>query len=137
MGQTSKERLTMEPRLYIVMREDLWDMNPGKAMAQSAHAQADFDAYAENRYTDDVFRSSHIQWCEYRNFGVTLVLSATMTQMHEIRTRILHSDITVDPTYPYRNWYGKVFTRSEPTCMWAFATTEEDVEYMRQFKLHS
>ena len=25
----------MEPRLYIVMREDLWDMNPGKAMAQA------------------------------------------------------------------------------------------------------
>lgn len=47
-----------EPRLYIVMREDLWDMNPGKGMAQSAHAQADFDAFVENRYTDDNFRSA-------------------------------------------------------------------------------
>ena len=126
-----------EPRLYIVMREDLWDNNPGKMMAQSAHAQAEFDTYVENRYTDEEFRSAHLQWCEDRNFGVTLVLSATLDQMHEIRTHIIHSDITVDPTYPYRNWYGKVFTRSEPTCMWAFVYTEEDIEYMREFKLHS
>ena len=35
----------MEPRLYIVMRRDLWDMNPGKGMAQAAHAQSDFDAH--------------------------------------------------------------------------------------------
>ena len=28
------EVTTFQPRLYIIMREDLWDMNPGKAMAQ-------------------------------------------------------------------------------------------------------
>jgi len=35
----------MEPTLYIIMRSDLQDMNPGKGMAQAAHAQADFDSY--------------------------------------------------------------------------------------------
>lgn len=126
----------MNPRLYIVMREDLQDMNPGKGMAQAAHAQADFDAHVENNYANEEFRSAHLAWSEDRNFGVTLVLSATLKEMHEIRTQILRSDLTVDPTYPWRNWYGKVFTTSEVTCMWAFVWKDEDIEYMKQFKLH-
>lgn len=125
-----------EPRLYIVMREDISDMNPGKAMAQAAHAQADFDTYIENNYTDDNLRSAHLSWCEDRNFGVTLVVSAQLNQMHEIRTTMKHSDITVDPTYPYRNWYGKLFTAEEVTCAWAFAYTDQDIEFMQQFALH-
>lgn len=125
-----------EPRLYIVMRKDLWDMNPGKGMAQAAHAQADFDAYAENNYTNEEFRSAHLEWCEDRNFGVTLVLSATLAQMHELRTKLTHSDITVDPTYPYRNYYGEMFTSSEPTCMWAFVTTEEQKDLLKEYELH-
>lgn len=126
----------MNPRLYIIMREDLQDMNPGKGMAQAAHAHADFDAYVESRYTHEDFRSAHLTWCEDRNFGVTLVLSATLKEMHEIRTKVLHSDLTVDPTYPWRNWYGKVFTSEEVTCMWAFVWEDEELEYMKQFKLH-
>ena len=126
----------MTPRLYIIMREDIADMNPGKGMAQAAHAQADFDTYAESRYTNDEFREAHLSWSEDRTFGVTLVLSATLTEMNNIRTNILHSDLTVDPTYPWKNWYGKMFTSSEVTCMWAFVWTDEELEYMKQFKLH-
>lgn len=126
----------MTPRLYIIMREDIADMNPGKGMAQAAHAQADFDTYAESRYTNDEFRVAHLSWSEDRTFGVTLVLSATLTEMNNIRTNILHSDLTVDPTYPWKNWYGKMFTSSEVTCMWAFVWTDEELEYMKQFKLH-
>lgn len=118
------------------MREDIQDMNPGKGMAQAAHAHADFDAYVENKYTNDEFREAHLTWCEDRNFGVTLVLNATLAKMHEIRTHIEHSDLTVDPTYPWRNWYGKVFTSEEVTAMWAFVWKEDELEYMRQFDLH-
>jgi len=126
----------MEPRLYIIMREDLWDMNPGKGMAQAAHAQADFDTYAENRYTDDAFRSAHLQWCEDRNFGVTLVLTAPKSEWMQISLGVEHCGYVNDPTYPYRNYYGKVFTSSEDTCMWVFATTEQEVEHMQQYNLH-
>ena len=125
-----------EPRLYIVMREDLWDMNPGKGMAQAAHAQADFDAYTENNYTDEDFRSAHIQWCEDRNFGTTLVVSAHGDEFENIIKNTSHADIVVDPTYPYRNWYGKPHTVSATTCMWVFVYAEEDVEYMKKFTLH-
>jgi hypothetical protein len=126
----------MEPKLYIIMREDLPDMNPGKAVAQGCHAQADFDAYTENNYVDSDFREPHLQWCEHRNFGVTLVLSATKDQILQITQRIKHSAVTVDPTYPWRNWYGKLFTSSEITCAWAFVYEPSDLDFMMQFELH-
>ena len=125
-----------EPRLYIVMREDLWDMNPGKGMAQAAHAQADFDAYTEDNYTDDDFRSAHIQWCEDRNFGTTIVLKAKYENFAEIMYNVSIAGTTQDPTYPYRNWYGDAFVCREVTCMWVFVTDEEDLEYMKKFPLH-
>lgn len=126
-----------EPRLYIVMREDLWDCNPGKGMAQAAHAQALFDAY------DFGANDCLEEYCEWRGdgencigFGVTLVLSAPKSQWGDIAWKVKHSGIVTDPTYPWRNHYGKVFTSSEDTCMWVFATTEEEIEYMKQWPLH-
>jgi len=131
----------MNPRLYIVMREDLWDMNPGKAMAQAAHAQADFDEYVEDHcgpdyLQDDPLWRATFNWREDRSFGTTLVLHEPLSVMEEIHERVVHTGMTVDPTYPYRNHYGEMFVRSEVTCMWVFAYTEEDVEYMQQWRLH-
>ena len=128
----------MEPRLYIVMREDLWDMNPGKGMAQAAHAQADFSAYQSslvNRDGDEFWRAMSV-WREDREFGTTLVLHEPMDTMSKISMNVAHWGFVTDPTYPYRNYYGKVFVRSEVTCMWAFVYTEQEVEYMRQWRLH-
>ena len=128
----------MEPRFYIVMRRDLWDMNPGKAMAQAAHAQAEFEAYLYPDVPDPrKLRDAVITWRgEDRSFGITLVLHETLEVMEQIQANMPHSGMTVDPTYPYRNYYGEVFTRSEVTCMWVFAYTEAELEYMRQWDLH-
>ncbi len=131
----------MEPRLYIIMRRDLWDMNPGKAMAQAAHAQAEFDKYVEDRCApdylqDDPLWSAVRNWQEDRSFGTTLVLHESMETMRRISTNVGDWGMVTDPTYPYRNYYGEVFVRNEITCMWAFAYTEEEIQYMRQFDLH-
>ena len=131
----------MEPKFYIVMRRDLWDMNPGKAMAQAAHAQADFDAYVEENcgpeyLQDDTLWNAVLAWREARSFGTTLVLHEPLDTFGKISMNVAHRGFTTDPTYPYRNYYGDVFTRSEVTCMWVFAYTEAELEYMRQWKLH-
>lgn len=127
-----------EPKLYIIMRRDLWDANPGKMMAQAAHAQADFTDYiirlSSNKQIDPAILE---EWAEDRNFGITLVLHEPLTVMEKIRDNILHADMTTDPTYPYRNHYGEVFVRSEITCMWAFVHKDTEAEYMRQFQLHA
>lgn len=134
----------MEPRLYIIMRRDLWDMNPGKGMAQAAHAQAEFDSYVE-RYVennegldrfDAEFMPAVTAWKEKRTFGTTLVLHEPLDSMGLITFNVDHYGYVEDPTYPYRNWYGEVFTRKEITCMWVFVHSEEEIEYMKNFDLH-
>ena len=129
----------MEPRLYIVMRQDLWDMNPGKAMAQAAHAQADFDLYMfadPNAAKSKEIADAVLAWREDRSFGTTLVLHEPVDTLGKISMNVAHWGYVTDPTYPYRNYYGEVFTRSEVTCMWVFVYTEEEAVYMRQFDLH-
>ena len=128
----------MEPRLYIIMREDLYDNSPGKMMAQAAHAQADFDAYLNaqaNSDSNEIWKAVSA-WREEREFGTTLVLSATLEEMQKIVQIMDHAGLTVDPTYPWRNYYGRMFTSVEVTCMWCFVYSEEEIEYMRQYDLH-
>lgn len=125
----------IEPRLYIVMREDLYDNNPGKMMAQAAHAQADFDDYYKESKSDDLLDAVAV-WKEDRAFGTTITLSTTFENFALIEYNVSHAGTVVDPTYPYRNHYGKMFTRAEVTCMWVFVTDQEDLEYMKQFDLH-
>lgn len=135
----------MTETLYIVMRENLPDNNPGKMMAQAAHAQADFDNYihsiqsygsiSDSSVTDLLI--SHRHWIQDRTFGKTIVLSALYEDLLSIPKNVQHSGIVADPTYPYRNWYGDRFSISAHTCAWAFTITEKEVEYMKSFKLHS
>ena len=126
-----------EPRLYIIMREDLWDMNPGKGMAQAAHAQAEFDDYCHPDTTsDNDFWEAVANWKEDRASGVTYVLSAVQGEWYDISLGVKHYGYVEDPTYPYRNYYKQVFTRKEQTCMWVFATTDEEIEHMKRWRLH-
>lgn len=133
----------IDPRLYIIMRRDIQDMNPGKAMAQAAHAQADFDAWARvikqqpDQYGPLI--AEFDRWKENRSFGVTLVLHENLEQIKEITRNTFFSDVTVDPTYPWRNYYGDVFTSEEVTCAWVFLCSESganEEQYMKQFNLH-
>ena len=131
----------MEPTLYILMRSDIQDMNPGKAMAQAAHTQADFDEYVEDNCAPDYLQDNPLwratfNWREDRNFGTTLVLHETLDTFGKISMNVAHWGFTTDPTYPYRHHYGEVFTRSEVTCMWVFVYNEDELEYMRQWRLH-
>lgn len=134
----------MTPTLYCLMREDLQDLNPGKAMAQAMHAQADFDQWVSGLKLDDPRHSYINQWKEDRSFGRTLVLAATIEQIGNLMT--LHTDAydrfagaTIDPTYPWRNFYGKLFTSEEVTCAWFFAcdiTPPNQIDFVKTLSLH-
>mgnify|MGYP001552194038 CR=1 FL=1 len=133
----------MQPKLYIVMRKDLPDMNPGKSMAQAAHAQADFEAWRRvilqqpNHYGDLI--AEFERWCEDRAFGVTLVLHETLETIDQIVENTNFSGKTVDPTYPWRNYYGEVFTSNQVTCAWVFVCNESHLDeesYLKMFDLH-
>jgi len=135
----------MEPTLYIIMRSDIPDMNPGKAMAQAAHAQSDFDAkmleVAKNPEVEASRKElllDYAEWTEDRNFGRTIVVSATEDEIDRISYAGKVAGFTVDPTYPWRNYWKEVFVTDEVTCGWIFVcdTYAEDVDLVKDLPLH-
>lgn len=122
-----KENHVQEPALYILMRTDMASMNPGKAMAQAAHAANAFirDVGTADRYDDNIvyaasaWEDSTEQW-----FGTTLVLAAPNEKalfdaVAAAQAEGLPAETVLDPTYPIRD--GEV-THLLPviTCAYVF-----------------
>lgn len=125
----------MTPTLYIFIRRDIPDMNPGKACAQAAHAQADFDQYM-NEHADLGSLNTWLSWKQDRTFGRTLVVLATLDEIQEAVSKVAVSGITTDPTYPWKNYWGETFLSSEQTVGWAFAVNDQETEFLKCFPLH-
>lgn len=95
----------LDHRLYILMRNDLPSMNPGKAMAQAAHASNQFVAeYGDTpEYMEWIGVNPHIQ--SRRWFGTTIVVAVNKMDLEmalmEARGHKIPSGEVYDPTYPY------------------------------------
>lgn len=123
-----------DPRLYILMRNDLASMNPGKAIAQGSHATSFFQWTAEqNRYnTGTKFTSeSYDQWLEetYQRFGTVITLAVTEVQLHTavaIMARMGYiAGVVNDETYPVTD--GSItHLISIDTCGFIFIPDAED-----------
>lgn len=135
-----------DPRLYILMRTDMPSLNPGKAMAQAAHAG--------NMLSEQMIIGDHTsplddqykEWLGDRQFGTTIVLEAPGGQkdldelLHAVNpyhTITLMSGVVHDPTYPVTD--GAV-THLVPidTCVWVFGMSDD--QHIRaaldRFRLH-
>lgn len=93
-----------DPRLYILMRTDLASMNPGKGMAQAAHAA---NAFVEKAR---FFGKNISAWTQQTQqaFGTTLTLA--VDNEDDMEKLVLTADATgyladmiLDPTYPVRD----------------------------------
>lgn len=119
----------MTPVLYILMRTDMDSMNPGKGMAQAAHAANAFVADMQSQKTR-MFEEWQAQTSQ--GFGTTIVLSVDQ-QMYSIvdcaQLFNLVAGIVHDPSYPLRD--GD-FVHSIPldTCAYVFADKDDDVTKM-------
>jgi len=109
----------MNPYLYLLVRNDLHSMNPGKMVAQAAHSANQFtfetDAYLEHSInmdrpsepSDVVIQYNYNHWlANVTGFGTTITLAVSLL---ELQTAVmvaqslpeLRSGQTIDPTYPY------------------------------------
>lgn len=138
-------------KLYILVRNDLFSMNCGKAMAQASHASSQF----VTKYPKESKK-----WCnEADGFGTTIVMEGTKEQINKVMNTtemksLPHGDI-IDPTYPFKlqlevskiavfydnynvviddepvDRYGFVpATRTEHTCSW-FYMDDSVAEHIR------
>lgn len=144
----------MSHTLYVLARLDIPDMNPGKAMAQVAHAahDAENEIMHNEHVRDDLLRTTWRSWAaEAGTFGTTIVLEATLRDMQELELELdrtfpnwlpVYNRLVVDPEYPYRNYYGDLHFMEAVTTMWAFVPHARDTtphpatEILRRFKLH-
>jgi peptidyl-tRNA hydrolase len=132
-----------DPRLYIIVRTDLYDLTPGKLGAQTAHAASKFTMEVFLNKADKQLVSAFNTWEGGRGFGTKITLAATKSDIEGLvyfaKVHKLATDTIVDPSYPFRNYFGDVFTAEELTCGYVFVTDETPQEvrdYLRKFPLH-
>ena len=128
------------PALYILMRNDMTSLTPGKAIAQGAHAANLFSVRMNNLSNNfenlnplkkviDNFRT----WEQSHNqpFGTTIVLGCNLETLKLIVNDVqryysdyTNSDIVIDPTYPLND--GEVVHHIDIiTCGYVFLDRDE------------
>jgi peptidyl-tRNA hydrolase len=122
------------PVLYIIMRNDMASMNPGKAMAQASHASNAFVKCMSGVNNDTMFK----QWTQstYQGFGTVLVLAANISQILEINKAATATgyvnEIIYDPTYPIVD--GQVVHHIPlPTCSYVFVPDKNEAGPHKMF----
>lgn len=113
--------------LYILMRNDMDSLNPGKAVAQGAHAANIFVEDIAKRSTN--FKREFKKWAGNRGYGTTITLSANEKQINDL---IIASDVdyprgvVIDETYPLQDG---MTTHYFPcmTCAYIFAPRRDPV----------
>ena len=107
MKKSNLIKFNFPHKLYILMRNDIQSMNPGKAMAQAAHASNEF----VGNYGDlDTVRNNwmgsnpHIE--AKRHFGTTIVLAVNYEQLISVLelafTKKVPCGQVWDETYPFQ-----------------------------------
>ena len=114
----------MPQPLFILMRNDLDSLNPGKACAQAAHAANDFMMDMIILDGSTVYEPFKEWVGEGGTFGTTVVLGVSEYQLYDIlnlanKCKGVFSNKILDSTYPIRD--GKVVHHIPlVTCGWVF-----------------
>lgn len=139
--------------LYILMRNDIASMNPGKAMAQASHASNAFVKQTEDYIRSFIQHNLRIEvlnkhFWDWQNetrygFGTVLVLEGRMTDFKPVVSTFkaldYMTDVIVDPTYPIVD--GEIVHHvSLETCAYVFVPNKETDHtastLLRKFSLH-
>jgi len=107
--------------LYILMRNDMDSLNPGKAVAQGAHAANVFGKYMGTH--NSKFKKEFRKWESTRGYGTTITLAANEQQINDLLNQNDEEypiGLIIDETYPLKD--GSV-THYFPclTCAYVFA----------------
>ena len=89
---------------YVIVRNDLASMNPGKAMSQCHHAGVQMMAkHGNKRLVQDYVKEGLAQGAVY--FNTTIVLSACINRINNALLMAAPTDFVfdrvIDPSYPF------------------------------------
>lgn len=131
----------MSAPLYILMRSDMASLNPGRAMAQAAHAANQFIFEAQFN-VDQNLQNKVREWQEETpyGFGTTIVLDAHSDELiYKTLTWLSPKDYfareVVDPEYVIKDGEVAVTLRDVLTCAFVFPISG-DVRELKKFALY-
>ncbi len=133
-----------------MMRNDLVDLNPGKAMAQACHAANQFTHSMFKRALEKNTQNKQLvnqykDWLEQGDgFGTTIVVAASKKEIEQLIPHGISEGyecgFTFDTSYPIKSAAGEVFTVNALTCAYIFTGTYTDTYEteirLRNFPLH-
>jgi len=128
---TTKENTMCKATLYVIMRNDMGSMSPGKACAQAAHAANAVKHHFITKVKDKVLLEEFSFWetQTQQGFGTTIVLGASEKEMKmvvDILKEKFVSGIVHDPTYPVKD--GNVMHLIPvDTCAYIFVTDRDNL----------
>ena len=128
------------PVFYILMRGDMDSLNPGKAVAQGAHAQSEFSQDMLEPTVPDAVKELYVQWLmQGGKFGTTITVEVNEVQLHQAVAFAQRAGypaaIVLDDTYPVMD--GKTLHLIPVrTCGYVFGDKEEVEILLRQFDLY-
>lgn len=142
------------PTLFILIRNDLPTLNPGKAAAQASHASAQFVNrfnYAILTHRKDfpglILSQELSKFYDWSNqamlFGTTITLEGSNTLLEQTLHWAKHnlskmnSGPIIDPTYPITG-PGDSNTEETTTCVWLFTSDKKSFDKFNLFcKAHN
>ncbi len=143
----SEGPVTYKPFLYILMRTDLESMNPGKAVAQGAHAANQFVHHVEFYRTmvptpDHMIKNiglyDYWQSRTDQGFGTTICLDVNADMLYRVtegaKSMNLIAGVTHDPSYPLRDGDVTHFIPLD-SCGYVFGDQDELRILLGQFNL--
>ena len=122
--QTLNTLDVFDNRLYCLMRTDLASMNPGKAIAQGMHAQAEAEAILAALGGE--WTAMWTAWkLQAGHFGTTVTLGGAIDDIHTALVMLGEAGfpcgVVHDPTYPLLD--GRVMHLIPlDTCAWTFGS---------------
>lgn len=127
--------------LYILMRNDMESLNPGKAMAQAAHAANQFvQEMSNSKKEDDI--DTLVDWeSDGKGFGTTIVLEGNILEIQDAielaKSVGIVADMVMDETYPVEDGMVTHLLPVE-TCGYIFAMDDDHLKevILSEFDLH-
>ncbi len=125
--------------LYVIMRNDLASLNPGKACAQATHA-ANQCVHEIRKSSDPQLHAQLVAWeqASGAGFGTCIVLSANEREMRRLVDAFslykVHTGITHDPSYPLMDG-DTLHLIPLDTCAFAFGKKDFLEPFLRHLPL--
>ena len=117
----------MTAKLYIIIRNDIHSMTPGRAMSMSSHITSDFHACMED-LLEGPLKDEYKEWkmqSAAETFGTVVVVHADLATLNKFNEYLSVYSTVEDDEYHYRNMFGSFTDKNVVICAWAFYEDNE------------